>query len=145
MKRTGRAAGTEGKGFAVEEMADAKTAAALTGSGPLAAVDTILALQGIEDSPDSRTRGVNHGEHGGTFVDDRRHDGIHFDRAPGQQRYRHECVRNAQQQDADRHGQEMSGMPIERVEARIRHAARRLAREAAPGRLVVSVNPSTPQ
>ena len=55
VKRANRAAGTEGKGFAAEEMADAKTAAALTGSGPIAAVDTILALQGIEDSPDSST------------------------------------------------------------------------------------------
>ena len=59
VKRAGRTIGADGKSFAAEEMADAKTAAALTGSGPIAAVDTILALQGIEDSPDSRTRGVN--------------------------------------------------------------------------------------
>lgn len=62
MRRTGRAGATDGKGFAAEEMADAKTAAALTGTGPIAAVDTILALQGIEDSSDSRTRSVQHGE-----------------------------------------------------------------------------------
>ena len=75
VKRTGRAAGTEGKGFAVEEMADAKTAAALTGSGPLAAVDTILALQGIDDSLDGRNRGVNHGEQLLTLLDEVR-DGL---------------------------------------------------------------------
>jgi hypothetical protein len=62
VKRTGRAAPAEGASFAAEEIADAKTAAALTGSGPIAAVDTILALQGVEDSTDSRTRGVHHGE-----------------------------------------------------------------------------------
>jgi len=62
VRRTGRAGATDGKGFVAEEMADAKTAAALTGTGPIAAVDTILALQGIEDSSDSRTRSVQHGE-----------------------------------------------------------------------------------
>jgi hypothetical protein len=75
VKRAGRAAGTDGKGFATEEMADAKTAAALTGSGPTAAVDTILALQGIEDSSDSRTRGVHHGEQLLTLLDELR-DGL---------------------------------------------------------------------
>ena len=58
----GRAAPAGGGSFAAEEIADAKTAAALTGSGPIAAVDTILALQEVEDSTDSHTRGVHHGE-----------------------------------------------------------------------------------
>ena len=62
IKRAGRVANAAGASFAAEEIADAKTAAALTGSGPIAAVDTILALQGVEDSTDSRTRGVVHGE-----------------------------------------------------------------------------------
>jgi hypothetical protein len=75
VKRTGRSAGTEGKSLFAEEIADAKTAAALTGSGPIAAVDTILALQGIEDSPDSRTRSVNHGEQLLTLLDELR-DGL---------------------------------------------------------------------
>ena len=75
MKRAGRTAGTGGKSFIAEEMADAKTAAALTGSGPTAAVDTILALQGIEDSPDGRSRGVNHGEQLLTLLDELR-DGL---------------------------------------------------------------------
>ena len=74
-KRAKSVAGTDGKGYAAEEMADAKTAAALTGSGPIAAVDTILALQGVEDSPDSRKRSVNHGEQLLTLLDEVR-DGL---------------------------------------------------------------------
>ncbi len=62
IRRAGRVSGGEAKAFAAEEIADAKTAAALTGTGPIAAVDTILALQGIEDSADQRTQGVNRGE-----------------------------------------------------------------------------------
>ena len=75
VKRAKSAAGTEGKGYAAEEMTDAKTAAALTGSGPISAVDTILALQGVEDSPDSRNRSVNHGEQLLTLLDEVR-DGL---------------------------------------------------------------------
>ena len=60
--RAARVSASDGKGFAAEEAAEAKTAAALTGTGPIAAVDTILALQGIEDWADQRTRGTQHGE-----------------------------------------------------------------------------------
>jgi Class II flagellar assembly regulator len=63
LRRVARVGGGEAKNFAAEEMADAKTAAALTGTPPIAAVDTILALQEIEDSTDSRARYVDHGEH----------------------------------------------------------------------------------
>ena len=52
--RTGR---SDSKGFAADEIGDAK-ASGLTGSGPIAAVETILALQGIEDTADQRSRGV---------------------------------------------------------------------------------------
>jgi hypothetical protein len=75
IKRAGRAAPAAGTSFAAEEIADAKTAAALTGSGPIAAVDAILALQGIEDSTDSRTRGVQHGEQLLSLLDEVR-DGL---------------------------------------------------------------------
>ena len=74
-RRSGHATPSEGKSFAAEEIADAKTAAALTGTGPIAAVDTILTLQGVEDSTDSRTRGVNHGEQLLTLLDEVR-DGL---------------------------------------------------------------------
>ena len=66
---------SEGKRFAAEEIADAKTAAALTGTGPIAAVDTILALQGVEDSTGGRTRSVQHGEQLLTLLDEVR-DGL---------------------------------------------------------------------
>jgi hypothetical protein len=63
VRRAGRVASSaSGHSFAAEEVAAEKTAAALTGTGPIAAVDTILALQGVEDSTDQRTRGVQHGE-----------------------------------------------------------------------------------
>lgn len=75
VRRTGRAAAGEGMSFAAEEIADAKTAAALTGTGPIAAVNTILALQGVEDSTDSRTRGVRHGEQLLSLLDEVR-DGL---------------------------------------------------------------------
>jgi Class II flagellar assembly regulator len=62
VRRTARPGHADTRSFAAEEMADAKTAAALTGSGPIAAMDAILALQGVQDSPDGRTRGIEHGE-----------------------------------------------------------------------------------
>jgi len=58
VRRTDRAARSEGKGFAADEIGDAKASAGLTGGGPIAAVETILALQGIEDTADQRSRGV---------------------------------------------------------------------------------------
>ncbi len=77
IRRTGRPSSAAGgaKTFAAEEVAAEKTAAALTGAGPIAAVDTILALQGIEDSADQRTRGVTHGEQLLHLLDELR-DGI---------------------------------------------------------------------
>jgi hypothetical protein len=62
VRRAGRASSGDGKSFAAQEIQETKTAVALTGAGPIAAVDTILALQGIEDSTDQRKRGVTHGE-----------------------------------------------------------------------------------
>ena len=62
VRRTARVSSADSKSFAAEEIHEAKTAAALTGAGPIAAVDTILALQGIEDSAGERQRGVNHGD-----------------------------------------------------------------------------------
>jgi hypothetical protein len=61
VRRAGRAASTDSRGFVAEEIHEAR-AAALTGASPLAAVDTILALQGIEDSTDERRRGVQHAD-----------------------------------------------------------------------------------
>ena len=74
-RRAGRAAATGGSNFTTEEITDAKAAVALTGGGPIAAVDTILALQGVEDSTDSRKRSVHHGEQLLTLLDEVR-DGL---------------------------------------------------------------------
>lgn len=62
-------------GFSTEEAHDAQRATGLTGSGPLAAVDTILALQGLEDSVDSRKQSVSHGEQLLSLLDEVR-DGL---------------------------------------------------------------------
>ena len=70
VRRTGSAAPAGGQSFAAEEMGEAKAAVALTGTGPLSAVDTILALQGVEDSTTSRKRGVSHGEQLLTLLDE---------------------------------------------------------------------------
>lgn len=58
VKRTDRVARSGGKGFATNEIGDAKASTGLTGSGPIAAVETLLALQGIADTDDQRGRGV---------------------------------------------------------------------------------------
>jgi hypothetical protein len=75
IRRAGRAGVTDGNSFAAEEMTDAKTAVALTGTSPLSAVDSILALQEVEDSTDSRKRSVNHGEQLLSLLDEVR-DGL---------------------------------------------------------------------
>ena len=59
--RAGRTASPEGKGFAPEGAGQA-AASGLTGTGPIAAVDTILALQGIGDEGEQRKRGARYGE-----------------------------------------------------------------------------------
>ena len=62
VRRAARAGSGDAKAFAAEEIADSRAAAALTGASPIAAVDSILALQGIEDSTSSRSRNIDHGE-----------------------------------------------------------------------------------
>jgi hypothetical protein len=61
LRRAGRAASSHSSSFVAEEIHEAR-ASALTGAAPLAAVDTILALQGIEDSAGERRRGAQQGD-----------------------------------------------------------------------------------
>lgn len=75
VRRLGRSAPAGGASFAAEEIADSKAAPALTGTGPIAAVDTILALQGVEDSTDGRSRGIDHAEQLLSLLDELR-DGL---------------------------------------------------------------------
>ena len=62
MRRTARAGASDGQVFSAGESADAQKAAALTGAGPIAAVETILALQGVDDSSGDHSRGLTQGE-----------------------------------------------------------------------------------
>lgn len=61
LRRTARLSG-DGKSFVAEDIAAPPSAAPLTGGGPIAAVDTILALQSIDDSTEGRSRGLAQGE-----------------------------------------------------------------------------------
>ncbi len=58
VRRTDRAVRPSGKGFSTSDIGEASPATGLTGGGPIAAVETLLALQGIEDTPDQRSRGL---------------------------------------------------------------------------------------
>lgn len=58
VKRADHTTRSGGKGFVANEIGDAKASSGLTGSGPIASVDTLLALQGIDDT-DQRGRGVS--------------------------------------------------------------------------------------
>jgi hypothetical protein len=62
VRRADRAQRSSANGFAAEDVTEAKASAGLTGSGPIAAVDTILALQGVEDSTEQVRRGVAHAD-----------------------------------------------------------------------------------
>jgi len=74
--RKGARASASGSGvFSVAETSEAGKAASLTGSGPIAAVETILALQGVEESLDERAKSVMHGEQLLKLLDELR-DGI---------------------------------------------------------------------
>ena len=62
IRRTGRASSGDTQVFSADESADAQKAAALTGAGPIAAVETILALQGVDDSAGGHARAFAHGD-----------------------------------------------------------------------------------
>lgn len=72
LRRTGRPASSASTGFVAEEIHEAR-AAALTGASPLAAVDTILALQGLPDTLEHNQRGVKHGDEMLSLLDEIRH------------------------------------------------------------------------
>jgi hypothetical protein len=58
VKRTDRTVRAAGKGFSTSDIGETTPATGLTGGGPIAAVETLLALQGIEDTRDQRSRGL---------------------------------------------------------------------------------------
>lgn len=61
--RSRSVSGTDGKSFLSDEPVETRASTALTGTGQIAAVDTILALQGIDDWDGQIARGARHGEH----------------------------------------------------------------------------------
>ena len=52
---------TTSEAFSVSETVEPR-AQVVSGPGPIAALDSILTLQGMEDSTDHRSKGISHGE-----------------------------------------------------------------------------------
>jgi len=57
-----RPGGGASSSFAVSDSGEAPRAQTVAGPAPLAAVDSILMLQGLDDSTSGRSKGVKHGE-----------------------------------------------------------------------------------
>ena len=57
-----KAPASAGGGFSVGDTHEAH-GGIVAGPGPIAALDSILMLQGLEDSTDGRSKGLAHGEH----------------------------------------------------------------------------------
>jgi Class II flagellar assembly regulator. len=55
-------AGSSSSTFTVSSAPEEPHASMVAGPGPIAALDSILALQSLEDSTDGRSRGLKHGE-----------------------------------------------------------------------------------
>jgi hypothetical protein len=63
VRRSAKPSGAAGGStFSVSSAPEEPHAAMVAGPGPIAALDSILALQGLEDSTDGRSRGLKHGE-----------------------------------------------------------------------------------
>jgi len=61
VRRAGRSVSSSSSGFSVSESAETR-ATITSGPGPIGALDSILMLQGMDDSADGRSRGMAHGE-----------------------------------------------------------------------------------
>jgi hypothetical protein len=62
VRRAGGGASSSDSSFKVSDSADAPRAQVVSGPSPLAAVESILTLQGIDDSTSGRSKGLAHGE-----------------------------------------------------------------------------------
>lgn len=62
VRRVSRGPSSSDSTFAATEAADAPRAQTVSGPGPIAAVDTILMLQGFDDSTEGRSKGLAHGQ-----------------------------------------------------------------------------------
>ncbi len=61
VRRTSKGATASESAFSLPSVDDAR-AQVVAGPGPIAALDSILTLQGMEDSTDGRSKGLKHGE-----------------------------------------------------------------------------------
>lgn len=61
IRRKSASGGSTGDTFSVADTTESH-AAIVSGPGPIAALDSILTLQGMEDSTDGRSKGLAHGE-----------------------------------------------------------------------------------
>jgi hypothetical protein len=63
VRRAGKSsAASSSTSFSVSSAPEEPHASMVAGPGPIAALDSILTLQGLEDSTDGRSRGLKHGE-----------------------------------------------------------------------------------
>ena len=62
VRRAARSTGGSDTTFKISDPAEAPRGQVVSGPGPIAAVDNILMLQGVDDSADGRSRGLDHGE-----------------------------------------------------------------------------------
>ena len=61
VRRVAKAASGTGSAFQVSDAGEARNQV-VSGPGPIGALDSILMLQGLDDSTDGRSRGLKHGE-----------------------------------------------------------------------------------
>ena len=62
VRRASRSTGGSDTTFKVSDPIDTPRAQVVSGPGPIAAVDNILMLQGVDDSASGRSRGLTHAE-----------------------------------------------------------------------------------
>jgi hypothetical protein len=62
IRRVAKGGSTVSGGFSVSSASEEPHSSVVSGPGPIAALDSILALQGMDDSTDGRSRGMKHGE-----------------------------------------------------------------------------------
>ena len=62
VRRAAKSTGSGDGAFKIAESSEQPRAASIAAPGPLAAVETILTLQNIDDSTDGRSKGAAHGE-----------------------------------------------------------------------------------
>lgn len=62
IRKVAKGTTSSGSTFSVSSASEEPHAQVVSGPGPIAALDSILALQGMDDSTDGRSKGLKHGE-----------------------------------------------------------------------------------